>query len=135
MKRGIHRIEKVDPFLIEFFGKEGTRATLLQKICIYAKNAPKMNNKRAFRINQYTELHKIFSILLSKYDIKRYFIFDENLNLGIKYTSLMSIVKYIFDSPENKYLRRKMFLLLYKHLPEHNVFGNLDLVRNIVLFI
>ena len=56
-------------------------------------------------------------------------------NLYFEYNSILQLIKYIFDSPEKKYSRRRIFLLLYERLPEHNVFGNLDLIRNIVSFI
>lgn len=50
----------------------------------------------------------------------------------------MMVTKYIFDTPEtteNRSGRRAYLRLLHERLPEHSIIGDLNLVRNIILFI
>lgn len=61
-----------------------------------------------------------------------------SINIYFSKYSIMMVTKYIFDTPEtteNRSGRRAYLRLLHERLPEHSIIGDLNLVRNIILFI
>lgn len=50
-------------------------------------------------------------------------------NVYIEYTSIMPLVRNMFDTLEKKWKRLKYLYLLHKRFPEHSIFGNFDFIQ------
>ena len=103
--------------------------------CLYCNGIdPNSENKMLYCLSDVFIRQIPSSEFIPRKDIYSYYS-ERCENIYFKYESLMVIAKYIFDTPEKKWNRRKNLFLLYKRHSEHKVLGNFDIIRIILYFL